>query len=989
MTPRIGVHFACLASLVLLGALTTGISQCQRSDEDNDDWTVDQGDCNDHDASVHPDAPEICDFKDNDCDGMLDEELGELCRHDDDYDGDGVTYDNGDCDDWNAAIFPGALELCDQRDNNCDGVIDEGFTSSCALNADVDGDGYTTVQQDCNDNDPSIHPEAVERCDQLDNDCDNEIDEEVEGGCTYDEDLDQDGWSINAGDCNDADHTIHPGALEVCDQKDNDCDGVIGELEDNDTDGFVTCTGDCDPARGDVSPAAQELWYDGTDSDCNGEEDPKGCDDPPAPRVIEQLEGCDQDLELRLLDLCEGDCSTGLSAVIDVFNRGHVDSPNGLEVAIFGITTEGQYQLLGKETLGPIPAGGSSGGVFIPLPTFADLYFYPTVVLSIDDNGAGGQILDECNEDNNRDTLFRNSLECPAPDACEIDPPGYPVDSDETCSYSPPVGEFEPVVEWQKSSFTVASGYNQIMMMPVVGNLTDDNGDGRIDASDVADIAFTTFTGGAYTSTGYLRAISGDDGRELFSVSGPNGTAGVTLADADNNGTPEVYSVNTSGDLMAYTNKGVYLWTCDTTGDYYSSPSVADMDGDGDGEILVGSTVCSHTGTKLFTTTLTHNNRLSFFQDMDQDGKMEIVSGAGVSRSDGTTLMSAHCGYSAVADFDHDGGPELVTVCSSTVRLYKMNATQVWSVSVPGGGGGAPTVADFDGDGAPEIGVAGAYYYTVFETNGTVKWSKAVQDYSSSQTGSSVYDFDGDGKAEVVYADELALWVYDGSTGNVLLQQSSHGSGTLLEYPVIADVDRDGHVEIVLASNNYAFSGWTGITVLGDINNNWVTGRPVWNQHAYHITNVDDDLGIPARQEANWLTGNNTFRQGGFGNRGALAAPDLVPVLVKVCGEDCSSSSRILFQIENRGANTVEAGLPFAVYGEDSSGERHLVTSGQVDTSIPAGFSSDSQEVVIDATQTTGYLALWLVADDDGTGQGSQNECRESNNGLELPQLCK
>jgi hypothetical protein len=110
------------------------------------------------------------------------------------------------------------------------------------------------------------------------------------------------------------------------------------------------------------------------------------------------------------------------------------------------------------------------------------------------------------------------------------------------------------------------------------------------------------------------------------------------------------------------------------------------------------------------------------------------------------------------------------------------------------GKGGPPTVADFDGDGMPEIGIAGGSKYSVFDTDGAVLWSVTTQDASSAITGSSVYDFEGDGVADVVYGDEINLYVFSGNDGTVKLKYAPHNSGTAIEYPVIADVDNDGYV---------------------------------------------------------------------------------------------------------------------------------------------------------------------------------------------------
>ena len=107
-------------------------------------------------------APEECDGRDNDCDGLTDEDF--------DSDGDGWAACTGDCDDGRADVHPGAEELCDGFDNDCDGDTDEGF--------DADGDGFRTCDGDCDDGNPVVFPGAPELCDGLDNDCDDIVDPE-------------------------------------------------------------------------------------------------------------------------------------------------------------------------------------------------------------------------------------------------------------------------------------------------------------------------------------------------------------------------------------------------------------------------------------------------------------------------------------------------------------------------------------------------------------------------------------------------------------------------------------------------------------------------------------------------------------------------------------------------------------------------------------------------------------------------------------------
>ncbi|MFM2246228.1 MAG: hypothetical protein RL071_2302 [Pseudomonadota bacterium] len=302
--------------------------------DDGDDKPVDRDgdgvplplDCDDSDAAVSPEADELCDGIDNDCDLEVDEGVtpdGLMFYADADDDGfgspnytlvrcaqpEGYVASGGDCDDLDSGIRPDATESCDGADEDCDGEIDEAGSAGEDLwfrDADSDGfgsgedtaqaceqpEGYVSTSSDCDDEDAAVNPEGLESWyDGVDSDCDGRDD--------FDADLD--GYRSDAfggDDCEDDNDAIRPGVTEVCDGDDNDCDGLTDEdgasgasrfYGDADRDGYgvisVTrdaCTapagyaprsGDCDDDNNLIRPGLPERWYDGVDTDCDSESD--------------------------------------------------------------------------------------------------------------------------------------------------------------------------------------------------------------------------------------------------------------------------------------------------------------------------------------------------------------------------------------------------------------------------------------------------------------------------------------------------------------------------------------------------------------------------------------------------------------------------------------------------------------------------------------------------------------------------------------------
>ncbi|MBM4372537.1 MAG: putative metal-binding motif-containing protein, partial [Deltaproteobacteria bacterium] len=156
-------------------------------DDDDDDNYADPADCNPFNATVHPGAPEICDGKDNNCNGQVDEGyadpdvdgLASCVDPDDDNDG---VLDDEDCNPSNFNIYPGSVEACDSIDNDCDGKVDEGFPDldedgiADCTDIDTDGDGDPDLT-DCQPTNGAVYEGAAELCDGLDNNCNGQVDE--------------------------------------------------------------------------------------------------------------------------------------------------------------------------------------------------------------------------------------------------------------------------------------------------------------------------------------------------------------------------------------------------------------------------------------------------------------------------------------------------------------------------------------------------------------------------------------------------------------------------------------------------------------------------------------------------------------------------------------------------------------------------------------------------------------------------------------------
>ena len=550
------------------------------------------------------------------------------------------------------------------------------------------------------------------------------------------------------------------------------------------------------------------------------------------------------------------------------------------------------------------------------------------------------------------------------------------------------------------------------------------NAVGVIDGSGPPQIAVATTNG-----VGVLEDIvscpepdDDDDGCVRWSetVNSTGINQAVSLADITGDGKLEVLFVHSvfdgeTGEVLASAPQGQV------------SMSVAlDLNGDGQMEILTSGCAYHYEEGESDLQEKWCNSELPGYQTRDNNdrnyvgvgdvmggerqGRAEVIwVGDGdvfvVSEEDGEILHhfdlpgAVRGGPPVVADFDGDGTAEFGVGGQTCFTVFDLDCL-------------GPEDEDLPGCERPEFPECTPGVDCVVEpcpevpggSGDGILWSIEIVD-SVTGTGfaSAVFDFQGDGRHEVVYGDHCRVFVLDGRTGSPLMTQFASRRANS-EMPIVADVDGDGRSNLVFQANNDAFDrdcvdpiadrpdffpechgdpqdgpewceeGNHGLFALRDVHDAWVSTHSVWNQHAYHITNIDGDLSAPDPWQAPWEE-FNTFRAARQGEV-PLNSPDVVVSSLQVHAQMCPPDIEIRATIENAGVSAIPEGMPVSLYLFHGSGEGELVETVALDGAIsPGGVTTVDFHYEISTNQLNQDLGFQIVANDDGQGGAPIPDC--------------
>lgn len=460
----------------------------------------------------------------------------------------------------------------------------------------------------------------------------------------------------------------------------------------------------------------------------------------------------------------------------------------------------------------------------------------------------------------------------------------------------------EPVLlwDWKTQLGTAISDYppfDQVMSSPMVADL---------DGDKIPEVVFVTWNKDvtsldnmtaiysteiaqqipAHHRNGVLRIVNGSNGKTKFSIGdlnlAPIGDHSPLLIDLDNDGKTEIiYLHYLRNKVIALNYDGSFRWKYDFAAPLapsFKGFNAFDLDQDGLPEFAVGPVILAEKNLQPFIKVQLANHGMGLAQQigisLDKGNSLDIVDGtSGVYDKTGALKFAFEApGNIGVGDLiTANPGLEIAVVNQGIVKIYSaigvtlktIDLKQDQSIKCESGlvGGGTISIANFDGNeqGKNQMAIATGRYFSIIDSDGTILAKSETRDCSSLTTGITTFDFNGDKKPEILYADEQYFRVYyfeDNQLREAL--RLVNPSGTLAEYPVVADITGDGSSEILVPANNYVVSetwynnpfeqqtasGITGVRAFAAKNRKWMPTRPIWNQFDYIPGNINNQTQV-------------------------------------------------------------------------------------------------------------------------------------------------